>query len=397
MIVGIVGYRFEYYPYTRNIVGIVPEAEYKKTNDLFAQGNRMVHRLNRLATREIFSPFDLNNQFCDFNLNKVDLLHFFNGISYNRTPWVSTFETILPRFKNIVRGHHGEAPGFSGFANVWKVRKAFEALAGPACKRIIALSKCGANMQRELLLDFSDYAESIERKLIVMHPPQNALVSHFSDKQLDMDGKIKFMFVGGAFFRKGGMEIVETLESLRKKHNYDIELTIVSSLRIDSYAANERPEDIRRAEQLIRANDDWITHFSQLPNPEVLRFMKESHVGLLPTYADTYGYSVLEFQAAGCPVISTNVRALPEINDNKKGWLIEVPKNRLGEAIYTTDEDRVALSNAIQTGLEQVIHHIFSDRSLVPMKSEKAISSIKENHSLQRYSAQMREIYIEAM
>ncbi len=98
---------------------------------------------------------------------------------------------------------------------------------------------------------------------------------------------------------------------------------------------------IQRTAAFIQGNREWINYFPQLPNSEVLDMMKKAHIGLLPTYADTYGYSVLEFQAAGCPVVTTNVRSLPEINDNDKGWLIEVPKNRMGEAIYSTDTDRI--------------------------------------------------------
>lgn len=62
--------------------------------------------------------------------------------------------------------------------------------------------------------------------------------------------------------------------------------------------------------------------------------MKKSDVGLLPTWADTYGYSVLEFQACGCPVISSNTRGLPEINNNEAGWIINMPLTKLKEIDY---------------------------------------------------------------
>jgi hypothetical protein len=55
-------------------------------------------------------------------------------------------------------------------------------------------------MQRTLLSEFPEYKQSIETKLIVMHPPQRILVSKYSEKQLDLEGKIKFIFVGSAFF-----------------------------------------------------------------------------------------------------------------------------------------------------------------------------------------------------
>jgi glycosyltransferase involved in cell wall biosynthesis len=398
MIVGIVYYRFNYYPYRRNIVGILDEVDYKKVKDGYSLLNIAAQRLNRLAKREMIFTFDLNNQFQDFNLNKVDILHFFNGISYGKTPWVSTFETILPRFK--------EALALQRELNVnlardtrsgeWKTRKALDVMAGNSCKRLIALSECNLLMQRNLLKNYSEYKETIESKLVVMHPPQELLVSHFSDKGIDLEGKIKFMFVGASFFRKGGMEIIETFKELRDKNNYDIELTLVSSLRIDNYATGEGLEDIKRAAQFISENSNWIKHIPHLPNKEVLSMMKQTHIGLLPTYADSYGYSVLEFQSVGCPVITTNVRALPEINNNEKGWLIEVPKDQLGEAIYTTTENKQSISSAIRAGLEKAVNEIFADRKIIAQKSEKAITGLMERHSISDYAARMQNIYLDA-
>jgi glycosyltransferase involved in cell wall biosynthesis len=394
MIVGIVGYRFDHYSYTRNIIGIVPGVEYLRAKDIFAWVNAGARTLNRLTNRKIISTFDLNNQFYDFNLNRVDLMHLFNGISYGGTPWVSTFETILPRFTSVVQRTHGSSPGF---VSKWVLHRAFEALAGNSCKQIIAMSDCAANMQRELLVEFSSYKEIIEKKLLAMLPPQDLLVSQFSDKQIDLQGQIIFMFVGNEFFRKGGREIIETLKMLRDRYHYDIELTIVSSLRIDSYAVTVNNEDVQRTEAFFQENRDWIRYFPQLPNSQVLDMMKHAHIGLLPTYADSFGYSVLEFQGSGCPVISTNVRALPEINDNDKGWIIEVPKNRMGEAIYTTESDRTVISEAIRKGLEKVVHEIFANRSIIPIKSAQSILSIKLNHSKEEFSSRMKTIYLNAL
>ena len=397
MKIGIVASRYDLYPYTRNIVSIVPEAEYLRVKDLYGYFNVAFRRLNQATHREIVSISDLNNQFYDFNLNKVNLLHFFNGISYGRTPWVSTFETILPRFQDVLTGKHESQSDSASSAIRWKTRKAFEALAGDACKRIIALSDCNATMQRNLLGEFSAYKD-LEKKMVVMHPPQNLLVSQYTDKEVDLDGKIKFMLVASSFFRKGGMEILETFKNLREKFNYNLELTIVSPLRsFDHYAVQESAIDVQQVVKIIRENNDWIKHFPKLPNNEVLAMMKAAHIGLLPTYADSYGYSVLEMQAAGCPVITTNIRALPEINDNQKGWLIEVPKDPLGEAIYTTAEGRQAISAAIRLGLERALHEIFADRSVIPVKAENAMQSIKANHSVQDFAAHMRKIYQEAL
>jgi glycosyltransferase involved in cell wall biosynthesis len=397
MRIGIVASRYNMNSEARNVVSIVPEVEYVRVRDLFGYLSVVSRRLNQITHKDILTVSNFSNQFYDFGLHRVDLMHFFNGISYGSNPWVSSFETVLPRFQNILAGKHELKSGSMGYDSNWQTRKAFEALAGDACKRIIAMSECNAAIQTNLLEDFGAY-KGIEKKLVVMLPPQRLLVTKYSEKAVELDGKIKFMLVASSFFRKGGKEIIETFLSLREKYHYPIELTIISPLyNADRYAIEASEDDIVHINQIIQANSAWIKHYPQLPNNEVLALMVKSHIGLLPTYADTFGYSVLEFQAAGCPVITTNVRALPEINDNEKGWIFEVPKKPSGDATYTTTEGRQAISTAIRRGLEQAVHEIFADRTVIPIKAEKAIAHIEKNHSVADFAARMKKIYLDAL
>ncbi len=392
MKVGVLAYRFEYYTYTRTLVGIVPDVEYIKVRDLYTFLTLAARRINSAARRQLINHFDLNNQFNDFDLNKIDLLHLFNGISYGKTPWVGGFETILPRLRSILPAQHGRYPGFKDVPNRLVVKRAFSALAGESCKFIHAISNCSAAMQLDLLNAFAEYGDAISKKMVVKHPPQTRLMETYQKPELP-DGGLNFILVGASFFRKGGMEIVETFRDLREKYGYPIELTLVTSLRVDPYATAETEEDVTIASRFIRENQGWIHHYDSLPNPEALEKMKGAHVGLLPTYADSYGFSLLEMQAAGCPVISTNVRALPEINNEDVGWLIEVPKNRLGEAIYTTASDRQTISTAIRQGLERAVHEIFTNPSLVAVKGQNALERISREHDPDQYAAWMAEIY----
>lgn len=393
----IIGYKSDDYINKRNIIGIVDNAKYIRTNDLYTILRAPCNYLNRISGSDLFSILDMENQFNDFDIHKVNLFHFINAISFGHTPWITTFETVLPRFKCTLKCHKGRVPNYVSLKKETKVRKALEALSSDSCKRIIAMSECNYRMQKDLLTHFPEYQESIESKLIVIHPPQMSLVSDYSDKFLSIDGNIKFMLSGHSFFRKGGMEIIETLGKLKRKYDYDFTLIIVSSLVLDNYATQETNDDIQRARNFIQENSEWIDYFPELPYQQHLALMKKTHVGLLPTYADTYGYSVLDFQAAGCPVITTNVRAMPEINNNNKGWIIDVPTNRLGEAIYTTKEDRNIISDLIREGLECIIHEIFSNRKVIISKSQNAIIGLKEKNSFEDYARRLQEIYIEAI
>lgn len=394
----LIGYKFDAYPEKRNIIDIVPDTKYKKVRDFFLLKQRIASQFNQLANREIFSLIDSYNQFYDFDLNRVSLLHFFNTISYSSTPWITTFETFLPRLTCLLScpSDRNLELDFSALKTEAKIHKAFQAISRDACRQIIAMSDCNANMQRRLLKEFPEYQESIESKLIVMHPPQREFVSKYADKKLSLDETIKFIFVGSSFFRKGGQEIMQTLKALKERYKYNLELTVISSLNVDNYATKETLADVEQVKYSLQQSD-WINYFPQLPNHEVIELMKKAHIGLLPTYADTYGYSVLEFQAAGCPVITTNVRALTEINNNHVGWTIAVPKNSLGEAIYTTQEDRDTISKLIREGIEQAVHEIFANRAIILEKSQNSISRIIEHHSIDRYAAKLRNIYLEAI
>lgn len=396
MRIGVLAYRFDFYTNLRNILYKLPEAEYVPVRDWHSFLRRGANFLNTRIGRLLFPTFDLNNQFDDFEINNVDLLHFSNGVSYGSTPWVSHFETVLPRFSDLMTRYHGQKR--QSFQLTPLVQKGFDAILSASCKRIIAWSQCAADMQRDLLTELpSDTRDAILEKLTVLHPPQEPLVSQLINREYDTGKPIKFILVGNSFFRKGGREILNAFEKLVYKESLPIKLVLVSSLWLDPYATQETPEDLVWAKQRIAENVDWIKHYQDLPNNETLELIKSCDVGLLPTWADTYGLSVLESQACGCPVITTDIRALPEINNTDVGWLIRVPKNDLGEALYSTPEEREHLSQHIQAGLEAIIRSICADPSVIFNKGVKSLERIREMHDPDTYAQKLREIYQKAL
>lgn len=396
MKIGVLAYRFDFYTNLRNILYKLPEAEYVPVRDWYSFLRRGANFLNTRIGRLLFPTFDLNNQFDDFEINNVDLLHFSNGVSYGSTPWVSHFETVLPRFSDLMTRYHGQKR--QSFQLTPLVQKGFDAILSASCKRIIAWSQCAADMQRDLLTELpSDTRDAILEKLTVLHPPQEPLVSQLINREYDTGKPIKFILVGNSFFRKGGREILNAFEKLVYKESLPIKLVLVSSLWLDPYATQETPEDLVWAKQRIAENVDWIKHYQDLPNNETLELIKSCDVGLLPTWADTYGLSVLESQACGCPVITTDIRALPEINNTDVGWLIRVPKNDLGEALYSTPEEREHLSQHIQAGLEAIIRSICADPSVIFNKGVKSLERIREMHDPDTYAQKLREIYQKAL
>lgn len=394
-----IGHIADNYPERRNIIGALPEATYVDLGfrNLSLLRSKIQNRLRNMLFSGVERAIGGTNYvYRESGRNRrVDLLHFFNTISYGRTPWVTTFETTVPRFDQTRDRHHGTTPGYAALAGDGEVMDALRALADPSCIGLIAISECSRRIQLDLLGIAPDLSAQVAEKLHVIKPPQRSLTTFEEKRPLYDEGTLRFLFVGSSFHRKGGMEMLEALKAFKDHH--DLELTIVSNIQIDNYARQETQEEVNAARKMIQENRSWITHYEYLPNDQVLALMKRAHVGLLPTWADTYGYVVLEFQASGCPVITTDVRALPEMNDAASGWLVPVPKNRLGEAIYSTAADRERMRQAIVGGMEQALTNVFSDRAALIERSRNSLERIRTEHSAERHAERLRTIYAKAV
>jgi glycosyltransferase involved in cell wall biosynthesis len=145
--------------------------------------------------------------------------------------------------------------------------------------------------------------------------------------------------------------------------------------------------------EILSKNEDVISHFYNIPNTKVIDLLKSSHVCLLPTYADTYGFTVLEAQAAGCPVISTDIRALPEINNEEVGWLINIPKNDFRNAKLITKSERENLSKMIKLQLSEILIQILSNPESLKIKGVNSIDRIRNEHSFSNTTHQIETIY----
>ncbi|MBV9601694.1 MAG: glycosyltransferase family 4 protein [Chloroflexi bacterium] len=98
------------------------------------------------------------------------------------------------------------------------------------------------------------------------------------------DGRVRLLFVGGAFRRKGGQLLVD----------------------------------------VFRSNSD-----------ELVRLYQQADAFVMPTYADVFGIVLIEAASVGLPVVSSAIAAIPEVvDDGRTGLLIPPGDGRaLGEAL----------------------------------------------------------------
>ena len=184
--------------------------------------------------------------------------------------------------------------------------------------------------------------------------------------------------------------MIHALETLRKE--FPIHLTMVSSFDVESGWPGIDSKQLKEDQEWLR-QQDWITWHEQLSNEKVLELMQESHLGLLPTWQDTYGYSVLEMQANGCPVLTTSIRSLPEINPDHCGWRINHTTNDWGEW-YEIPSTRVSeVSQKLSEAILENLRVILNNPKELQEKGQRAVARIQKEHDPKIHAARLSEIY----
>lgn len=364
------------YPEIRNIAGL-PFTRYR------VRKFQNLHKVPAWLHDKFKGSVDVRhwNSFRDLDLSPCSLYHFFNVISFGRKPWLSTFETVLPRW---------------GHATALQERKGLELLADDPCKKLIALSTCTAELQKEYVARVApDLLDRIAAKIVVVHPAQAMGIERLDDKP-SIERGVTFTFIGSDFFRKGGREMLIAFDAMVAAGLSHWKLNVVSAM-LGDYVVPASAADIAAMHELMAKYPGQIVHHGRSTNGAVLDLLRASHVALLPTWADTYGYSVLEAQACGVPVITTDIRALPEINTERSGWLLRMPLDDQRNGRWRTAEDRVRFARSLRDQLEDRLRGILEDPSVIAPKAKASLDRIRTEHGPASRAAIIEGYYDEAL
>lgn len=400
----IIGYLNNEYPEQRCIIGlcgggiVYRKLSIKKESSIERFINRVLNHVKyrlgvrgllnwdksaKISSREFKDPFS------------ADIIHTFNTVCDIKNQWCCTFESEIPVTNKLI-GRDWERKEEKHFQLDSSSKNMLKICAKRNCNGIIAISSSAYKIQYELIKrsDLKDkQKKDLFKKLVCIHPPQKRFIS---DEEMNRKFKnveiTQFIFVGHDFFRKGGKQILGALKKLSADYNF--RLIIVSKLNYGDYASVSCENDYKDALALIHSAR-WIEYYETLANEDVVELMRKSHIGLLPSLAETYGYSVLEMQAAGCPCITTNIRALGEINNDKRGWICDINPNGFGEAIYGSDneEHKRAVQNQLENELLRVFNDIFQNQRIIEEKAHLSVKYIEENHNPDMISKMIQDIY----
>lgn len=184
---------------------------------------------------------------------------------------------------------------------------------------------------------------------------------------------------------------------MKVRQDFNVEAYLIGDFDHVDYASSWEVDSAKEMRYIVSQNTKWIHYYKGMPNRDVLNLAKTCHIGMLPTRDDTFGFSVLEFQACGLPCFTTDSRALPEVNNNEVGWLVKVPKLSNGCADFSTTEKMRELSRTIENGLEGRFCEALTNPEAICEKGLIALQQIKRNHDPVNYGERLGKIYCEAL
>jgi len=230
-------------------------------------------------------------------LGTIDLVHLFNDVALVNRPWVATFEDEYPVGRKV--------------RTPWKVARRLAA--GSRCRRLLAISE---NARARLACD-AETGPALAHKCEVVYPcvprEDDLFARHraWLDEHPPGRGPLRLLFVGAQAFGKGLEFVLDALEPLATREP-GIRLTIVSPLTTDTYVSRADEGRVRAVVDRL-ARSTWAERVERLSRREVRERMAAAHLLLFPTLDETFGFVVPEAMATGLDVVTTNVRAIPEI------------------------------------------------------------------------------------
>ena len=386
----IVGVYSDSYPDKRMILNKVPEAQYIQIKNRRETTGRALRFIGRgfpaIRQTEFYA------QGVHFTLDApcypdVDVIHTFNRVClHDRNRWIATFEKTFPEYFSD-----------ENRINYRLMKKQLPLILSDQCAALFPMSQWAYNYEIWLLSQFASQNEinRMKEKMTVLYPPQELLITREEIRQKFANvQKIRFLYVGSQVKRKGGAEVLKAFRELSSK-NQDFSLVFVGNPDgnyNNFYLDEEEKKEIRS----IIQNADWLEYHEKVSNEEVLKLARQSHVGLLPSMGDTFGFSVLEMQASGCPVITTDRQALPEINNERCGWILDTADADLchgDDFAHYTRREVESLSDIVLQQLIKTVSRILERPDELLGKALNAAERVSEDHSPGRYCSVLKEYY----
>ena len=159
------------------------------------------------------------------------------------------------------------------------------------------------------------------------------------------------LFVGQVLRTKGVYELV----------NSCIKVSRVRQLLIAGPYSESIHDDLKSIANK-RDNGEWLQFLGEIPREEVFDYYRKCSVFSLPSYTEGFPYVILEAMAFGCPIIATDVGAIPQLITSETGILIPAKdEGKLTQALNELIDDTPTALKLGEGAREEVVSHYTKD------------------------------------
>ena len=163
--------------------------------------------------------------------------------------------------------------------------------------------------------------QGVDRSRIRIIPPGVDLTQWRPTAKLN-EGRLRLLFVGGDFWRKGGDLLIEAVRALPRS---EYELDVVTQTTV------EPVEGVR-------------FHRAEANSPELRRLYAKADLFVMPSRADCLGIATIEAMASGLPVIAGDVGGVRDlVSESETGWLVQPTVDSLVPALEAARRERSTL------------------------------------------------------
>jgi glycosyltransferase involved in cell wall biosynthesis len=287
----------------------------------------------------------------------------------NRIPWIAEVENF--QYLNAFFSYFNREDFFSRKMNFIGKEITSKALNSKYCKKIVCLSE----YSKKTVLFFG--GQKLKEKTCVCFPAVNAA------KRKKKGKEISLLFVATNPVFKGTEFVFSAFNKLKEK--YDIKLNCMGNF---SEETKRRFPDI---------------NFGFVSGKEFKdKVLPENHILLMPSLVESFGFTALQAFANAIPVVSSDVMALPEINqENKTGFLVRFPKTYHEKLFvnpyYFINALKELKNEAIVSELVNKTSLLIEDSSLRKKLGRNAFREIeKGKFSIKARIERIKEIFFES-
>lgn len=317
---------------------------------------------------------------------RYDLVHGLNAIPLTSKPFVTTFESTLPR---------ALGPGGEHVAHAVRDR-----LVQSNCRALIAMSRYARGKLVKANRGWPGL-EAALAKVTVIYPHFDA--RPVTIRRYKRGETLRLIFVGNHFAQKGGVAALRAMKRAAAL-GLPVTLDVFSALRVAHHVYADHPDARRYRTDLALLQVPGVRWHGRRPNGEVLDALAGAHVQTLTTLDDTFGYSVVEGLSVGTPAIVSNVCAMPEIVPPEVGVRLDLPVDewgnwtglgRRGDPDFWELLD--ATYDALADGIVRNLVAIADDPSRIEMWSTGAVDRFRTEFESTAVSARLDDLYDAAL